>query len=277
VSAEALTEANDLSDVRPPKAARFNLGSLLSLAILVTLVGGWQIAAKTGVLPAFVLPAPLDVAYRVIEDLSLPSLRTDLLFTLTEIVVGFIFAALLGVVLGVAIALVPLVDRILSPYVIALQTIPKVAIAPLLIIWFGFGIESKIIIVALIDFFPILVNAVVGFRSVDSRQLLLMKVLNASRWQTFIKIRLPNSMPYLMAGVQISMVFSVIGAVVGEFLGSAQGLGSQIVQRQSNMDVIGVFSVLVILTVLGLLLNSLTKFVARKAAFWAASEQSAGF
>src|SRR6185312_6488757 len=101
------------------------------------------------------------------------------------IIAGFTIAAIVGVVFGGAIALLPLVDRVFSPYIVALQTIPKVAVAPLLIIWFGFGIEAKIVIVALIDVFPILINAVVGFRNVDSRQLLLMKALNASRWQTF--------------------------------------------------------------------------------------------
>jgi NitT/TauT family transport system permease protein len=256
--------------------ARFDLGAFLSLALLVVLLGGWQLAVVRGVLPAFILPAPWDVAKRVVEDMLQPSLQMDLLYTLTEIIAGFTIAAIVGVVFGGAIALLPLVDRVFSPYIVALQTIPKVAVAPLLIIWFGFGIEAKIVIVALIDVFPILINAVVGFRNVDSRQLLLMKALNASRWQTFLKIRFPSAMPYLMAGFQISMVFSVIGAVVGEFLGSAQGLGSQIVQRQSNMDVVGVFSVLVILTVLGIALNNLTRLASRKLAFWAESEQPQG-
>jgi NitT/TauT family transport system permease protein len=137
-----------------------------------------------------------------------------------------------------------------------------------LIIWFGFGIASKIVIVALIDFFPILVNVVLGFRSIDPRQLVLMKVLDASPWQVFCKVRVPNALPSIMAGVHIAMILSVIGAIVGEFLGSAHGLGAQIMQRQAGMDVVGVYSVLAVLTCIGILLNAVVKFASRKLVFW---------
>jgi NitT/TauT family transport system permease protein len=175
------------------------------------------------------------------EDVANASVRADFYYTLTEILSGFALATVVGISLGAVIALNPLVDKTLTPLIVAIQTIPKVAVAPVLIIWFGFGIESKIIIVALIDFFPILVNAVTGFRSSDPRQILLMKVLKASPWQIFLKVRVFNAIPYLMAGMYIAIVLSVIGAVIGEFLGSAHGLGSQIVQRQGSMDVVGVF------------------------------------
>jgi len=255
---------------------RFDLGFFLSLLLFVALFGGWQLAVNRGLLPAFVLPAPTDVALRVVEDALLPRVHVATLYTLTAILVGFAIAAMLGIALGAAVALVPLLDRVLSPYIIALQTIPKVAIAPILIIWFGMGIESKIVIVALIDFFPILVNAAAGFRNIDPRQILLMNAINASPWQIFVKVRVPNAMPYLMAGIYISMVFSVIGAVVGEFIGSTQGLGSEIVQRQAVMDVVGVFSMLVILTVIGIALNAITRLVAKRLVFWADSENPAG-
>ncbi|TWS98512.1 ABC transporter permease [Reyranella sp. CPCC 100927] len=255
---------------------RFDGGFLLSLMLFVALFGGWQLAVNRGLMPAFVLPAPTDVALRVVEDAMLPRVHVATLYTLTAILVGFAIAAILGIALGAAIALVPLLDRVLSPYIIALQTIPKVAIAPILIIWFGMGIESKIVIVALIDFFPILVNAAAGFRNIDPRQILLMNAINASPWQIFVKVRVPNAMPYLMAGIYISMVFSVIGAVVGEFIGSTQGLGSEIVQRQAVMDVVGVFSMLVILTLIGIALNAITRLVAKRLVFWADSENPSG-
>jgi NitT/TauT family transport system permease protein len=253
-----------------------DLGTILSLVLFVVLIGGWQLAVYRGLMPAFVLPAPTDVALRVVEDALLPRVHVAVLYTMTAILGGFAIAAVLGIALGAAIALVPLLDRVLSPYIIALQTIPKVAIAPILIIWFGIGIESKIVIVALIDFFPILVNAAAGFRNIDPRQLLLMNAINASPWQIFVKVRVPNAMPYLMAGIYISMVFSVIGAVVGEFLGSTHGLGSEIVQRQAVMDVVGVFSMLVILTLIGIALNAVTKMIAKRLVFWADSENPAG-
>lgn len=254
----------------------FDLGTILSIALFVVLIGGWQLSVVRGLVPAFVLPAPSDVAMRVVTDMMDKAVLYDCLYTLTEILVGFAIAAIFGIALGAAIALVPLVDRVLSPYIVALQTIPKVAIAPVLIIWFGFGIESKIVIVALIAFFPILVNVVLGFRSIDQRQIVLMKVLNASHWQIFSKIRIPNALPSIMAGMYIAMIFSVIGAVVGEFLGSPHGLGSQIMQRQSSMDVVGVYSMLVILTAIGIGLNFAVKLVSRSLVFWGQSEEPVG-
>lgn len=255
---------------------RFDLGTFLSIVLLVILLGGWQLSVRAGLVPAFVLPAPTDVAMRIFEDVFDKSVWFDCFYTLTEILVGFVIAAVFGVALGAVIALVPLVDKVLSPYIVALQTIPKVAIAPVLIIWFGFGIESKIVIVALIAFFPILVNVVLGFRSIDPRQIVLMKVLDASMWQIFTKVRVPNALPPIMAGMYIAMIFSVIGAVVGEFLGSPNGLGAQILQRQAAMDVVGVYSVLVILTVIGILLNTLVKVVSRRLVFWGNTDEPSG-
>lgn len=252
------------------------IGRLVALALFFVLAAGWQWAVNAKILPAFILPGPFNVIRQVYFDFTSVAVWSDIVFTMTEIIGGFLAALVCGVTLGAAIALIPILDEILSPYVIALQTIPKIAIAPLLIIWFGFGVESKIVIVALVDLFPILVNSVTGFRSVDPRQLLLMNALDSSGWKIFWKIRMPNALPYLLAGIQIAMVFSIIGAIVGEFLGSTRGLGSQVVVRQSSMDVVGVFSLLVILTVIGVALNSLTKAISKRVAFWN-EQQVTGF
>ena len=260
----------------PGLLRRLDAGTALSAALFILLFGGWELAVIWGLMPAFVLPSPSDVVVRTVVDLTTASTLSDCVYTLTEILVGFLGALILGVGLGALIALNPLADRVLSPYIVALQTIPKVAVAPILVIWFGFGIESKIVIVALIDFFPILVNAVSGFRSTDPRQILLMKSLEATDWQIFVKVRLPNATPFLMAGIYISMIFSVIGAVVGEFIGSARGLGSLIVQRQASMDVIGVFSILVILTLIGIVLNIAAKMIGSRLAFWSETEGASG-
>ena len=254
----------------------FDLGGILSIALFVVLVGGWELAVRNALVPAFILPAPSDVAARFLSDIFDKAVLFDCGYTLVEILVGFLIAAVAGIALGAAIALMPLVDRVLSPYIVALQTIPKVAIAPLLIVWFGFGIESKIVIVALIAFFPILVNVVLGFRGIDQRQIVLMKVLDASAWQVFCKVRVPNALPSITAGMYIAMVFSVIGAVVGEFLGSPHGLGAQIMQRQAAMDVTGVYSVLVLLTAIGILLNAALKAISRRLVFWGNSDEPSG-
>lgn len=255
---------------------RIELSTVLSATLFVLFFGGWELAVHQGLMPAFILPSPSAVLVQVAADLMSADTLYHCAYTLTEILVGFFGALVLGVGLGALIALSPMVDKVLSPYIVALQTIPKVAVAPILVIWFGFGIESKIVIVTLIDFFPILVNAVAGFRNTDPRQILLMKSLEASDWQTFLKVRLPNATPFLMAGVYISMIFSVIGAVVGEFIGSAYGLGSLIVQRQAGMDVVGVFSVLVILTLIGMCLNLAAKLIGKRLAFWSNAESSSG-
>lgn len=270
------TSVSSIGRARDAAAKAFNLGSVLSFLLLLVLLGGWQYSVRAGWVPAFVLPAPSDIATRIVADVLDPVIWYDCLYTLTEIVVGFLIAFSCGLIVGTFVALVPLVDRIVTPYIVALQTIPKVAIAPVLIIWFGFGIASKIVIVALISFFPILVNVVLGFRTINPRQLVLMKVLDASSWQVFCKVRLPNALPSIMAGVHIAMILSVIGAIVGEFLGSPYGLGAQIMQRQAAMDVVGVYSVLAILTSIGIILNTIVKMISRKLVFWGDSGNPRG-
>ena len=203
------------------------------------------------------------------NDVVSQSVLREALITVTEIVCGFAAGAMVGIALGAVIALVPMIEEIIWPYIITLQTIPKVAVVPLLIIWFGFGIESKILIVALICFFPILVNAVAGFKSTDSRQVLLMESMDATKWQIFKMVRLPNAVPFLIAGFQIAVVLSVIGAVIGEFLGASAGLGALLVIRQANMDVTGVFSVLAMLSIIGLAMNLGVGLLSRRVAFWA--------
>lgn len=250
--------------------------SLTAIGPFLALFLIWEVCVELGWVAAFVLPSPSDIAMRVAADLQQSDVQMDFAYTLIEVLAGFALAAVIGITLGAVIALVPLMDQMFSPIIVAFQSIPKVAIAPVLIIWFGFGIESKIVLVALIDFFPILVNAVAGFRSTDSRQLLLMKVLRATPLQIFFKVRVFNAIPYLMAGFQIAIVLSVIGAVIGEFLGASQGLGSEILQRQGSMDVVGVFSMLIFLSVMGVTLTGGMRWIARRLAFWSQSNEMTG-
>jgi NitT/TauT family transport system permease protein len=254
--------------VSRPGSGLLALGNVLSAVIFVSLLAAWELSVRAGVMPAFLLPAPSKLVAQFLTDITTPATLREALYTFSEIIFGFSAGAIAGIGLGAAIALVPIVEKIVWPYIITLQTIPKVAIAPLLIIWFGFGIESKILIVALICFFPILVNAVAGFKGTDSRQILLMSAMDASTWQVFRMVRLPNAVPFLIAGFQIAVVLSVIGAVIGEFLGASNGLGALIVIRQANMDVTGVFSVLAMLSIIGLSMNLAVTMLSRKLAFW---------
>jgi NitT/TauT family transport system permease protein len=188
--------------------------------------------------------------------------------TLFEVLSGFALGVISGLVIGATISLIPIVERLVYPYLIALQTLPKVAIAPLFIIWFGYGLTSKVVITALVCFFPVLVSVIAGFHSTDRDQLDMMKAFGASKWQTLVRLRLPSAMVLIFAGLEIAAVLAVIGAIVGEFVGAQVGLGYLVVTLNFNMDVSGVFAVLIVLSAIGLVLHGLMRFSARRAVFW---------
>jgi len=254
---------------RPSSKRRSPVGDYLVIAVVTAvLLVIWEAAVRFWQIPQFVLPPPSAVLRRIAGDFTDGVMIGHFVTTLVEVVAGFALAVAIGVGLGCAIGLVPVVERIVYPYVLALQTIPKVALAPLMIIWVGFGIQSKIVTAGLIAFFPVLVNVVAGLKTVEPRRVLLMRALKASPWQTFIKVRLPSMLPYLFAGLEVGIIFAVIGAIVGEFLGSSRGLGSLVIQRQAAIDVAGVFSILVYLSVMGIALNLILRSIARRYAFW---------
>jgi len=155
------------------------------------------------------------------------------------------------------------------------QSMPKVALAPLVVVWFGLGIASKVVSAALIAFFPLLVNTVVGLRSADEDRVDLMRSLDASELQIFWMLRVPSALPFVMAGLEVAMVLSLVGAIVGEFVGAEAGLGMLIQSRNFSMDVAGEFAVLFILAVMGLLLNSVLVSVRRRVLFWDPSQKAA--
>ena len=174
--------------------------------------------------------------------------------TLKETLVGFGIALVLGIGLGTLLGRVPWLEQAMRPVIVASQVVPKVALIPLFIIWFGFGITSKIIIVAMLAFFPILLNMILGVRSVDSGQRDVMRSLNASRWQTFRRLEYPSTLPYILAGMEVGIMFAVIGAIVGEYLGGDQGLGYRIVTSLNNLEAEPLFAVIFVLTLFGFLL-----------------------
>lgn len=248
-----------------------------SILTILCLLAVWEACVALFEIPAFILPTPSAVAYRVVEDFTSGAIGPHLWITLAEVVFGFLLAAVLGIGLGTAVALVPSIDRTTYPILLALQTVPKVAIAPLLIIWFGYGAHSKAIMAALIAFFPILVNVIAGLKTTDSRRVLLMRALKAGPVKTYLKVRLPGMLPYLFAGLEVGIIFSVIGAIVGEFVGASVGLGSLIIQRQASVDVTGVFSVLTYLSLMGLIMSLGIKILARRLTFWSRSQELTGY
>ena len=196
----------------------------LGPALLVTvLVAVWQGVVVFFDIPAWKLPAPSAIAAELVVSRALYLKHTWV--TLMEVMLGFGAALATGVLLATLIAYYRTLQRAVYPLVIASQTIPIIVIAPLLLIWVGYGIAPKIIVVILIAFFPITVNTVDGLRSVDTDMVNMMRTLGASRWQIFTKVQVPTAMPFLFSGTKIAVTFSVIGAVIGEWVGASAGLG----------------------------------------------------
>jgi NitT/TauT family transport system permease protein len=240
----------------------------LSAAALVVFMASWELAVRVLRVPEIVLPAPSNVLATLQAIVVSGAVFKHLGITLTEVLAGFVLGACTALLLGSLIAQFRVMDRILYPYIVAFQAVPKVALAPLLVIWFGFGLESKILMTAVIAFFPILVNTVAGLRTVDQDRIDLMSALNASRWQTFRYVRLPSALPFIFAGLDVGIVLSVIGAIVGEFVGANGGLGYLLLVYNSELRIAAVFAVLVILGALGITLHAIVQVVQRRVMFW---------
>jgi NitT/TauT family transport system permease protein len=227
------------------------VSTLLSIVLLVII---WKLVIAIFDVSPFVLPQPENVLKGVKELVKSDGFWSDVRVTLTETLVGFAIALVLGIVLGTILGRVVWLEQAARPAIVASQVVPKVALIPLFIIWFGFGMTSKIIIVALLAFFPILLNVILGVRSVDTGHRDVMRSLNASRWATFRRLEYPSTLPYILAGMEVGIVFAVVGAIVGEYLGGDQGLGYRIVTSLNNLQAETLFAVILVLTVFGFLL-----------------------
>ena len=241
---------------------------LLMLGFFVLVMAVWHFAVLLLEVSPLIFPGPWAVARALVELFQSGEIVKHLGVTLYEILAGFAFGAIFGLVLGALIGQSALLEAVLYPYVVAFQTVPKVAVAPLFVLWFGFDTTSKVVITATIVFFPVLANTIVGLRSAPRDQIELMKAFTASPWHVFRMVRLPQALPYVFAGLDIGIVLAVIGAIVGEFVGAQAGLGYLILQRNFSMDAAGMFAILVVLSLIGLVLHSLMKFIARRVIFW---------
>jgi NitT/TauT family transport system permease protein len=239
----------------------------LSILLFIVLVGGWEAAVRIFDVSAIIVPAPSAVAQAMWKGFN-GAFPHHFAITFYETLVGFVLGSALGLVLGILIGQSKLLEGTLYPYVIAFQTLPKVAIAPIITIWFGYGVTSKIVITATIAFFPLLANTIVGLRSVPQDQIELMVAFTASRWQVFRRARLPQALPYIFVGLDVAVVLSVIGAIVGEFVGAQAGLGYLIQQYTFSMDMAGVFAILIVLSVMGIGLHLVVSFIQRRVVFW---------
>lgn len=247
----------------------------LRLALLAVSIALWEAAVRLFHVPGFILPAPSQVGGALYRGAVSGIYLENFWITLLETLLGFALGSVVAFFLGIALAASRAVEYFLYPYIVMFQSMPKVALAPLVVIWFGLGLTSKVVSAALIAFFPLLVNTIVGLRSADEDRVDLMRSLAATELQIFWMLRLPSALPFIMAGVEVAMVFSLVGAIVAEFVGAEAGLGMLIQSRNFSMDVAGEFALLFILAVMGLALNFIVASVRRRVLFWDASQKAA--
>jgi len=246
---------------------------VLRLLLIAVFLAMWEAVVRVFEIPMFILPTPSSVFTALWRGIASSLYVDHVWITLSETLLGFVLGTSLAFVFGTVIALSRPVEYFLYPFIVMFQSMPKVALAPLIIVWFGLGLASKVVNAALVAFFPLMVNTIVGLRSAEEDKVNLMKSLAATKTQIFWMLQLPNAMPYIFAGLEIAMIFALIGAIVAEFVGAQSGLGMLIQSMNFTMDVAGQFSVLLLLSVLGLLLNGIVIGVRRRVLFWDASQK----
>jgi NitT/TauT family transport system permease protein len=236
--------------------------------LLIALVLVWDAYVRIFDVSPFILPSPLDVFDATVRLLSDSRTYGHIWVTLFETVAGFLIAVVVGVGFGAALGKVPWLERTLNPLIVGLQVMPKVALIPLFIVWFGFGMTSKVVLAAVIAFFPIMTNTILGIKSVERGHRDVMQSLNASAWATFRDVELPNALPFILTGMEVGIVLATIGAIVGEYLGGSQGLGYMAVATLNAFDVKSMFGVIMLLTALGLILYFLVVMLRRYVTPW---------
>ncbi|MCA1647830.1 MAG: ABC transporter permease [Chloroflexi bacterium] len=237
--------------------------------VFVLFVGGWELLVSAFNIDPIILPRPAPVVGALWDGLVVRgTFYRHLWVTLAETVAGFVIGGAIGLSIGVVIAEFPLLETALYPYIVAFQTVPKVAIAPLFVIWFGFEMPSKIAIAATISFFPVVVNVITGLAAADQSRIDMLTAFCASKWQIFRLVKVPLALPFIFAGLDVGIVLSVIGAIVAEFVGSKIGLGYLLLQYNFALDTTGVFAVLIVLSFVGIGLHLAISQVHRRVVFW---------
>ncbi|MFK4518781.1 NitT/TauT family transport system permease protein [Bradyrhizobium japonicum] len=266
-------ESDSARDRMPLVRSLMKIGwNLLPPLTFVAIVGGWALLVKVFKIPAYLLPAPGPVFQRLVTDAGL--LWSNSLVTLTEIVLGFGLTLVTAIPLGLLIALSPVARQILYPPIMLLQLVPKIAVAPLFLVWLGFGIESKVLLTVLMTFFPLLLASISGFQILDNRLLYLTRSMGASTWQTFRFLRVPAALPVIFSGIKASATIAATAAIVAEFVGANQGLGYVLLKGTSTMDLELTFAVLVVLTVIGIIINYVVEFSEWLMAPWQRDQSS---
>ncbi|UVO35509.1 ABC transporter permease [Bradyrhizobium arachidis] len=223
-----------------------------ALIVGAVLVGAWQILVPLSGLSEFVLPTPLAIAKRIVSDASLLTVHTYV--TLLEVVFGFAIGVLMGIPLALFIFYSKAFERAIYPILVGLQTVPKISLAPILVLYLGYGWAPKIVLAFLISFFPIVISTVVGLQSLDKNLVNLVRSMGANEWQTFFKVRLPAALPNIFGGFKVAVSLAVIGAVIGEYVAAERGLGYLQLQANSQFDTTLNFATVVTISALGVIL-----------------------
>lgn len=276
-NSQTSTTATKESLLQPkaPTSSDKALEKLKGSSVLLVGIAGlflWHYGVIWSGVDDFILPGPIDVFAGLKMQLADPIFYSHLWVTTQEALAGFFIAAMIALTLGTAVSQIRVVEKTVMPYVAAIQTIPKVALAPLFVIWFGYGLSSKIVMAAVICFFPMLINVIEGLNSADAERIRMLTVFGASKGQIFKKVKFPSALPFVFAGLDIGIVFAILGAVVGEFLGAQRGLGTLLLQTQYNFDIAGMFAVLIVLSVMGFIGHSTVMVLKKKFAFWSVSQ-----
>src|SRR5258706_5023592 len=242
------------------------LRMLTPVAGILVFLAIWQAGVMLSGVPAYLLPAPTEIAQTFIDEL--PRLLWHGWITTYEMLLGYFLAVAIAIPLAIAITSSQRFDQFVMPTMLFFQIIPKVAIAPLFLVWFGVGPTPKVLVAFLISFFPIVIDAAVGLRSMSAEMRDLARSMGASRWQVFAQFRLPTSLPYLFSGLKVAATLAVAGAVVGEFVGADKGLGYLLLVTNSNMETALMFATIVALTIIGLVFFYAVEFVEKLLIPW---------
>lgn len=251
---------------------------LYPFVTLVIILATWDVTTRFGFVESFLLPRPEAVWWAIYRGFTTGSFWPHISFTLQSTVIGYIAGSLAAVLIGALIVESDTAERMLYPYIIALQSMPKVSLAPLILVWFGFGLTSKIVLVGLICFFPVLVNTIVGMRRTDPELLEMCRSFSLSRSYVFFHVKLPSAASSIFAGLQIGIVLALIGAVVGEFIASERGVGHMISAATMNMNLSTMFAGIFLLSLFGITGSFVVRLLHRKVVFWekSASELTGG-
>ncbi|MDV7198947.1 ABC transporter permease [Rhodococcus kroppenstedtii] len=239
---------------------------------MAVLVAAWWAVTSSELVAPYILPSPGDTWSTMVDNASYLAGHTWV--TTYETIAGFLIASVIGVAIAVVMIYSSSIEKTMYPLILFAQVIPKIAIAPLFVVWLGFGPSPKILVAVLMAFFPIAIASMAGLRSVDPEILELTSTMGASKWKTFVKVRFPASLPQLMSGLKIAATLAVTGAVVGEFVGANEGLGYVILQANGNIDTAMLFAALIIMSLLGIILFLVIEIAEKFLIPWHASRRS---